>query len=162
MKPVSLAQALKHKNRLAGKIARLRSIVERDNSRRESHPIRADVRKAFEESVACARELAALKGSISAANAGVTDGSCGIYGKLNLQAELRGLITFLNALNCKEGETTERVGFLSRDEATRVVFIAVITKDEVDRLVSEHQTEIERLQDEIDQFNAATHIVFAA
>jgi hypothetical protein len=68
---------------------------------------------------------------------------------------LRGLITFLNALNCKEGETTERVGFLSRDEATRVVFIAVITKDEVDRLVSEHQAEIERLQDEIDQFNVS-------
>jgi hypothetical protein len=162
MKPISLSQALKLKNRLAGKIARLRLIVERENSRKESHPVRADVRKAFEESVACARELAALKGSIAAANAGVTDGTCGIYGKLNLQAELRGLIAFLNALNCKEGETTERVGFLSRDEATRVVFFAVITKDQVDRHVAEHQAEIERLQDEIDQFNAATRIVVAA
>lgn len=162
MKPVPLSHALKHKNRLAGKIARLRLIVERDNSRKESHPIRSDVRKAFEESLACARELAALKGTIAAANAGVTDGTCGIYGKLNLQAELRGLIKFLEALNCKEGETTERVGFLSRDEATRVVFIAVITKDEVDRYMADHQSEIERLQDEIDEFNAATRVVIAA
>jgi hypothetical protein len=158
MKPVSLSQALKLKNRLAGKIARLRLIVERENSRKESHPIRADVRKAFEESVEFSRELAALKGSIAAANAGVTDGSCGIYGKLNLQAELRGLISFLTGLNCKEGETTERVGFLSRDEATRVVFVAVIAKDEVDRLVADYQAEVECLQDEIDQFNGATRI----
>lgn len=162
MKPVSLSQALKHKNRLAGKIARLRYIVERENSRKESHPVRADVRKTFEESVAYARELAALKGTIAAANAGVTEGTCGIYGKLNLQAELRGLITFLKALNCDEGETTERVGFLSRDEATRVVFVAVITKDEVDRHIADYQAEIERLQDEIDQFNAVTRIVIAA
>jgi hypothetical protein len=162
MKPVPLSQALKQKNRLAGEIARLRAIVERENSRKESQPVRADVRSVFTKSVERARELAALKGAIASANAGVTDGDRGIYGKLNLQAELRGLITFLKDLNCREGETTERVGFLSRDEATRVVFVAVITKDEVDRYVAAHETEIATLQDEIDEFNAATRIVTAA
>jgi len=162
MNSISLSQALKRKNRLAGEVARLRQIVERENSRKESKPSRADVRKAFEDSVARSRELAALKGAIAAANAGVVTEGHGIYGKLNLQAELRGLIAFLKALNAKEGEEVERVGFLSRDEATRAIYVAEIKRDEIDRNVVAYQTEIERLQDEIDEFNAATHIVVAA
>lgn len=158
MKTINLSQALKHKNRLAGDVARLREIVQRENSRKESQPARADVRAAFDENVARSRELAAFKGAIAAANAGVTGADRGIYGKLNLQAELRGLITFIKALNTKEGEDVERVGFLSRDEAIRTVFVAIITRDEVDRLTVAYQTEIERLQDEIDEFNATTRI----
>lgn len=161
MKPISLSQALKQKNRLAGEVARLRQIVERENSRKQTQPARADVRKAFEESVARSRELAALKGSVAAANAGVFSGGKGIYGKLNLQAELRGLIVFLKGLNTKEGEEVERVGFLSRDEAARVVYVAEIKRDEVDRNIVAFQSEIELLQDEIDEFNAATRIVIA-
>jgi hypothetical protein len=162
MKSISLAQALKQKNRLAGEVARLRLIVQRENSRKESKPSRTDVRKAFEESVARSRELAALKGSIAEANAGVVAGGHGIYGKLNLQAELRGLIAFLKELDAKEGEEVERVGFLSRDEATRAVYVAEIKRDEIDRSVATYQGEIEHLQDEIDEFNAATRIVVAA
>jgi len=158
MKTINLSHALKHKNRLAGDVARLREIVQRENSRKESQPARADVRAAFDENVTRSRELAAFKGAIAAANAGVTGADRGIYGKLNLQAELRGLIAFIKALNTKEGEDVERVGFLSRDEAIRTVFVASITRDEVDRLTVAYQTEIERLQDEIDEFNATTRI----
>lgn len=162
MKSLNLSQALKHKNRLAGDVARLRDIVQRENSRKESQPARADVRAAFDESVARSRELAHFKGAIAAANAGVTDADRGIYGKLNLQAELRGLIVFIKALNTKEGEEVERVGFLSRDEAVRTVFVAVITREEVDRLTVAYQNEIDRLQDEIDEFNATTRIPLSA
>lgn len=162
MKTITLSHALKHKNRLAGEIARLREIVQRENSRKESQAARADVRAAFDENVARSRELAAFKGSIAAANAGVTGLDRGIYGKLNLQAELRGMIAFIKALNTKEGEEVERVGFLSRDEAVRTVFVATITRDEVDRLTVAYQTEIERLQDEIDEFNATTRISLTA
>jgi hypothetical protein len=162
MKTINLSQALKHKNRLAGEVSRLREIVQRENSRKESQPARADVRAAFDASVSRSHELAHFKGAIAAANAGVTDADHGIYGKLNLQAELRGLIAFIKALNTKEGEEVERVGFLSRDEAVRTVFIAVITREEVDRLTVAFQTEIERLQDEIDEFNATTRIPLTA
>ena len=161
MKTITLSHALKHKNRLAGEVARLREIVQRENSRKETQPARTDVRAAFDESVARSRELAAFKGAIAAANAGVTGLDHGIYGKLNLQAELRGLIAFLKDLSTKEGEEIERVGFLSRDEAARTVFVATITRDEVDRLTVAYQTEIERLQDEIDEFNATTRIPLA-
>jgi hypothetical protein len=162
MKSISLAQALKQKNRLAGEVARLRQIVERENSRRESKPARADVRKVYDQSVAMSRQLATLKGAIAAANAGVVAGGQGIYGKLNLQAELRGLIVFLKTLDSKEGEEVERVGFLSRDEASRTVYVAEIKRDEIDRNITAYQVEIERLQDEVDEFNAATRIIVAA
>lgn len=162
MKTITLSHALKHKNRLAGEVARLREIVQRENSRKDTQAIRADVRAAFDENVTRSRELAAFKGAIAAANAGITGADLGIYGKLNLQAELRGLIAFIKALNTREGEVVEQVGFLSRDEAIRTVFIAVITRDEVDRLTVAFQNEIERLQDEIDEFNAITRIPLSA
>ena len=158
MNTLSLAQALKQKNRLAGESTRLREIVKRENSRKESTPARADVRASYNELVAASRQLATLKGAISTANAGAADFTRGIYGKLNLQAELRGLIAFLDELSTKEGEEVERVGFLSRDEASKTVFVAEIKRDEVDRLKREFQKEIEVLQDEIDEFNAATRI----
>lgn len=162
MKTIPLSQALKQKNRLAGEVARLREIVQRENSRKESQPARADVRVAFDESVIRSRELAAFKGAIATANAGAPSGDRGIYFKLNLQAELRGLIAFIKALNTKEGEEVERVGFLSRDEAVHTVFLATINRNEVDRLVVAYQTEIERLQDEIDEFNVITRIPLTA
>ena len=162
MKSFNLAQALKHKNRLAGEIARAREIVQRENSRKESQAARADVRAVFAQCVARSRELAAFKGAIAAANAGVVSGDRGIYGKLNLQAELRGLITFLKGLNTKEGEEVERGGFMSRDDAVRTVYVATIARDEVDRLVATYQAEIEQLQDEIDEFNAITRITLSA
>ena len=162
MKTLNLAQALKQKNRLAGEIARGREIVQRENSRKESQAARADVRAVFEANVARARELADFKGAIAAANAGVVKGGRGIYGKLNLQAELRGLITFMKALNTMEGEEVERVGFMSRDDAVRTVYVATIARDEVDRLVATYQAEIEQLQDEIDEFNATTRITISA
>lgn len=162
MKSFNLAQALKHKNRLAGEIARAREIVQRENSRKEPQAARADVRAVFDQCVAQSRELAAFKGAIAAANAGVVSGDRGIYGKLNLQAELRGLITFMKALNTREGEEVERVGFMSRDDAVRTVYVATIARDEVDRLVAAYQAEIEQLQDEIDEFNATTRITLSA
>jgi hypothetical protein len=162
MKSFNLAQALKHKNRLAGEIARAREIVQRENSRKESQAARADVRAVFDQCVAQSRELAAFKGAIASANAGVVSADRGIYSKLNLQAELRGLITFMKALNTKEGEEVERVGFMSRDDAVRTLYVATITRDEVDRLVAIYQAEIEQLQDEIDEFNATTRITISA
>ena len=54
------------------------------------------------------------------------------------------------------------MGFLSRDETTRAVYVAAIKRDEIDRHVAAYQVEIERLQDEIDEFNAGTRIVVAA
>jgi hypothetical protein len=51
MKSINLSQALKQKNRVAGEIARLREIVQRENSRKEKQPARADVRVAFDQSV---------------------------------------------------------------------------------------------------------------
>ncbi len=162
MKTFTLTQALKQKNRLAGEISRAREIVQRENSRKQTQPVRADVRAVFDEMVIRSRELASLKGAIAAANAGVLDGDRGIYAGLNLQAELRGLIVFLKTLNTKEGEELERVGFLSRDEAARTIYVATIARDEVDRLIAAHQAEIEQLQDEIDAFNVNTRFTVPA
>ena len=84
MKTFNLAQALKYKNRLARESARAREIVQREDSRQGSQLARADVRALFDQCVAQSRELAAFKGSVAAANAGVVSRDRRIYGKLNL------------------------------------------------------------------------------
>ena len=162
MNTISLSQALKQKNRLAGEVARLREIVQRENSRRNANAVRADVRAVFDDMVERPRRLAAFKGVLAAANAGASDVKVGIYGQLNLQAELRGLIAFIKALNTKEGEHTEDVSArVFGGDATPVVYVAEITRAEVDRLVAAFEAEIHSLQDEIDGFNASVRLPFA-
>ena len=160
MKIINLSQALKQKNRLAGEIARLRDIVQRENSHNEKTPVRADVHATFDSLVAKSRELALLKGAISIANAGASDIAQGIYVKLHLQAELRGLIKFVEGLPTKEGEDSGRLGFL-RDERVVTVLAAEIKRDEIDTLRAKFQREIESLQDAIDAFNSEARLEFA-
>ena len=162
MNTISLSQALKQKNRLAGEVSRLREIVQRENSRRQANAPRADVRAVFDDMIARSRRLAAFKGGLAAANAGVCDLKAGIYGQLNLQAELRGLIAFIKTLNTKEGEHHEDVSArMFGGESAPVIYVAEITRDEVDRLVAAFEAEIHALQDEIDAFNASVRLPLA-
>lgn len=162
MKTISLSQALKQKNRLAGEVSRLREIVQRENSRRQANAPRADVRAVFNDMIARSRRLAEFKGALAAANAGASDPKAGIYGQLNLQAELRGLIAFIKTLNTKEGEHQEDVSTrVFGGDAAPVIYVAEITRDEVDRLVATFEAEIHVLQDEIDAFNATVRLALA-
>lgn len=162
MNTLSLSQALKQKNRLAGDVSRLREIVQRENSRRKANNARADVRAVFDDMIVRSRRLAAFKGALAAANAGALDVKSGIYGQLNLQAELRGLIAFVKALNTKEGEHAEDVSArVFGGDSAPVVYVAEVTRDEVDRLVAAFEAEIHVLQDEIDAFNASVRLPLA-
>ena len=160
MKTISLAQALKLKNRMAGEISRMRDIINRENSLPETEEARANSRTAFTDLAGKCRDLATLKALIATANTGTPELSGGIYAMLNLQAELRGLIEFLKSLDTKEGNAADSGGFFSRRDPREVKYVAEIKRDEVDRWIGEFQHEIHMLQDTIDEFNSQTTLTW--
>ena len=77
---MTLAQALKQKNRLAGELVRLQSIFQRENARRSDSVSEIDRMRIWESILETSRQLGELKGKIAKAN-------IGIYSKIERMAE---------------------------------------------------------------------------
>ena len=67
---MTLAQALKEKNRLAGELARNWSMIARENSKREDSPRVIDVAETYRKVQLYKEKLTELKTKIGLANAG--------------------------------------------------------------------------------------------
>lgn len=137
---MSLAKALKVKNRLAGRLAKAAVTVTTYNSVMEGRKGEVEVlvwdRLRQELSLA----LIELKTAIYAANAG-------IYRALNELEEKKGEVAFLNGLNTRHGSEP---GY----EGQTYVYVAAIQKQDVDKRVKQLEKEIDDLQDQLDKYNA--------
>lgn len=147
-KHMKLVKALKQKNRLAGELSRLTRIFERENCRRNDNPSKVDVAAVWENIQSVSDELGVLKGKIATANVG-------IYPQLERMAELKSRISLLDALHYKEGE---EVSYLDRENKVVYNWTAFINREKADQIIAELQKEVDRLQDEVDEFNAVTEI----
>jgi hypothetical protein len=149
-----LSQALKRKNRLAGELARLQAVLQRENSRREGSSSTVDREAVFNQIAEVRRRLIELK-------TGITQANLDIYPKIAEMAELKSFIAFLSALDTKHGVHAEVVGHY-QTEPRDVRYDAYLTREKVDALVVETQRRIEKLQDEIDVHNASRSIPLEA
>ncbi len=138
---LSLSKALKVKNRLAGRLAKLNATVAAYNCTVEGRRSEVDVAGADKQRTALSAALVDLKSSIYEANKG-------IYRTIILIGEKKSEIDFLNGLNTKHGE--EPHGY----QGTTVKYVAVIQKQDVDKRVKQLEKEIDDLQDQIDKYNA--------
>ena len=91
-------------------------------------------------------ELIALKTAIHLANAPV-------YNKIFRLSELKSVVKFLNALNCSEGKEQNRYG--NTESRIMEVEIGIVDRD---NKVKEFETEIDKIQDELDYYNATTEL----
>lgn len=146
---LSLNQALKQKNRLAGEITRLQMILRRENSRRNDNPSKVDGLEVWEDIKKTAQKLHILKAAICQANPP-------IYPAIEKMAELKSLINFLHTVPTKEGEEILLVG--RNQEKLTYTWTSFFNTEKIDEMVRYYQSQIENLQDEIDAFNAQTHI----
>lgn len=145
---MKLAKALKLKNRLAGEVAQLKELLTQQNSRPSRQKFDYDNTQVLGELRAKIDELIQTKAAIGAANAA-------IYAQIFRLAELKGLVATLKALPTKEGVYVESLGYA---QSVEVEYTAQLKKAEVDRLIQELETEIQALQDALDEFNF-THSV---
>ena len=142
---ITLAKALKLKNRLAGRVTKLTQDVQNSNSVQEGAEA-VDVRARLAERAAAVGLLTDLKYAIFRANQPVQKAIFELAERKAEVALLAGLATKHGAY--KEGYPT----------AGEVVYVAQLRKAEVDGLVLKLETEIDRLQDRLDGFNHETVI----
>lgn len=146
-KRVTIARALKEKNRVAGRLAKARELVGRENSKDKNVPRGIDVSETYTLAKTLRDRLVSIKSAIAEANSPIVS-------KIIELDEVKSEISYLNGLDVKEGKFVE-TNYGSRIETE---LEAVIRKPQVLDEVAALQARADRLQDELDEFNAATKI----
>jgi hypothetical protein len=145
---ISLAKALKLKNRLAGRLSQVVGDIQAYNSVLEEQVGKVDVKALLENRNAISLALVELKIGLYKANVG-------IQRELYTLAEKKGEIDFYRMLNTRDG--SERHGY----QNTNVTYKATVLKAEVDAKIKALETEVDSLQDQIDSYNHSTKFAIA-
>lgn len=140
---MKIAKALKLKNQLAGEITHLKGVLETQNCRPEKQPFDYDTQAVLGELKAKIVRFVKVKAAIAAANAE-------IYDKIFLMAEFKGLIKTLKDLDTRNGGIYDGNNYTT---PSYLFYTTQIKRAEADRQISEIQSEINRLQEELDTFN---------
>ena len=141
MAEITLAKALKVKNRLTGRLAKVQADIQAYNSVPEGQADQVNVpalMKARDELVGA---LVALKAAINEAN---REAQRDIY----LLAEKKATAQFLAGVNTRHGPQPPVY-----PSTIEVNYVAALKKGDVDGLVAGLEKEIDQLQDRLDQFN---------
>ena len=145
---ITLAQALKEKNRIVGEISRLWDLVENENSCWESHTRSIDVKETMQTIEFLVQKLVELKTKIGKANEG---------NLANMYAleECKSQMSRFSKLN-----TLEDVRYRGVNDDIMEVRSAEITAQEVLQRNKNLQRQCNQLQDELDAYNATHKIEF--
>lgn len=146
-KTVTVARALKEKNRIAGRLAFVRELVNKENSHDRKIPRAVDVLEIYKEAKSLRNRLIGVKTAIAVANRP-------IVGKIIELDEVKSEIAYLNGLEVKEGCFPDG-GYGYRIDAE---FDAIIRKQQVLDEQAALQAKADKLQDELDEFNAVTKV----
>ena len=145
---ISLAQALKEKNRLVGEIANLWKLVQSENSCWEPYTRSIDVRETLETIKLYTAKLIELKTKIGKANHGNLENMYALEEAKSKMAKIDGI------------ETEEDVRYIGVKEEREIHRTAIVKKAECLAMKRELQLECNRLQDALDTYNAITKIEF--
>lgn len=150
---MNIAKALKTKNRLAGEISRLQTLLQSSN-KRDSRVDEATIvfrsDKILTALIEKTRELVELKTKIALANAG-------IFGKIEELAQTKSLLSQISALNTTEQLSVKVDPYNAADTRAYSVVCFIKESDKEESRMT-LQSKIESLQDEIDDYNAKTQI----
>jgi len=141
---MTLAKALKLKNRLAQKINNLKEEIQTENSARTDDPRKIKVEDLMIELKETIEKLIKLKISIFVASTPMRENILRL-------GELKSTILFLKGINTREGKIDN---YGDNDIEYSVVFDKIYIKKKVINC----EEEIDSLQDELDQFNHKTEI----
>jgi hypothetical protein len=141
---ITLARALKLKNRLAGRLAKLSNDFETYNSVPAGSD-QPDLKALYAERARLVVQLIELKVVINAANQPVQQ-------TIFALAELKSLVALLGKMKTKHGKLVE--GY----SGTEVEYVAQFRKADVDREVRRLEAQIDRFQEQLDGFNHKTTV----
>ncbi len=150
MRHITLAQALKEKNRISGEIRRLWEALQQENSRREDETRSIDIRETLKTIELYTEKLVELKTKIGLANAGNLK-------HIYRMEECKGKLAKLADVNTDDAPFYLQVYSNNGKLISRNV---VISKKEIREMQNRLQLECNKLQDEMDAYNALTKIDF--
>jgi hypothetical protein len=146
LQAITLAKALKVKNRLAGRLAKVQADILAYNSVPEGQADQVNVPALLKTREELVEGLVSLKAAINEANREVQRD---IYDL----AEKKATAQFLAGLNTRHGPQPAVY-----PNTTAVNYVAALKKADVDDRVARLEKEIDQLQDRLDQFNHAHRI----
>lgn len=146
---MTLARALKEKNRVAGRLAIVRGRIHRLNSWEEDiAPREGDVQALDAEASQLQQRLIAIKSAIAVANVKIAE-------KLISLSETKSEIEYVKGIPTKAGTFIDVTYGGAHITHT---FTTVLSNQAVIQRCEELQAKIEQLQDEIDEYNALTQV----
>ena len=145
---ITLAQALKEKNRLTGEISKLWLLLQRENGCWENRTRSIDVNETMQTINEYTQKLIELKTKIGKANSGNLEN---IYALEEYKSQIS---KYSNI------DSDDDVRYLGENEERILTKSCVIKKSEVLKLQKSLQIKCNHLQDELDAYNAAHKIEF--
>jgi len=145
MKKMTVAQALKEKNKLASKIRINWFRISTKNALPKGAVRPYDINLVKEDNLKLIDELVKLKTSIHNASSPVRE-------KIFRLSELKAILTNLEKIPTSEGLTRDKY------ESNYTEMESILKTVEVDEMISKYQDEIDELQNELDKFNYMTMI----
>jgi len=141
---MTLAKALKKKNRLAQKISKLQTEIQRENSVQKDDPRKIKVETLMVELEERVKQLIKLKIAIFVASTPMRE-------SILTLSELKSQIVFLQGISTREGKISEYGD-------TVVEYTAAFDKLYIRDRVQICEDKIDSIQDELDKFNHTTEI----
>jgi len=141
LQEITLAKALKVKNRLTGRLAKVQEDIQTYNSVPEGQADQVSVSALMKTREELVGALVALKTAINDANGEVQRD---IYDL----AEKKATALFLSGVNTRHGPQPPVY-----PSTIEVNYVAALKKADVDALMVRLENEIDQLQDKLDQFN---------
>jgi hypothetical protein len=141
MAKITLAKALKIKNRLTGRMAKVQADIQVYNSVPEGQADQVNVPALMQTRAELVGELVGLKTAINEAN---REAQRDIY----LLAEKKATAQFLADVNTRHGPQPPVY-----PSTVEITYVAALKKADVDALVARLENETDQLQDKLDQFN---------
>ena len=141
MAEITLGKALKIKNRLTGRLAKVQADIQAFNSIPERQAGQVNVPALMKTREELVGALVSLKTATNDAN---REAQQDIYDL----AEKKATAQFLAGLNTRHGPQPPVY-----PSTTEVIYVAALKKADVDALMSRLETEIDQLQDKLDHLN---------
>src|SRR5262249_32635884 len=141
MAEITLAKALKVKNRLTGRLAKVQADIQTYNSVPQGQADQANITALMQPRAELVGALVGLKTAINEAN---REAQRDIYDL----AEKKATAQFLAGVNTRHGPQPPVY-----PSTVEVNYVAALKKADVDALVARLEKEIDQLQDRLDQFN---------
>jgi len=154
MTQITLAKALKLKNRLTSRINQVKKQITAHNGYVVDKNIPVSEIKLQVDVPVCLQDLTKLTNSLVEVKSAINNANANSSGKIFLLSELKGLISFYENLDCDERLVQNFSTKYNVDDIKRVQ----ISLSDKNNLIKELTKKAEFIQDELDEYNATTKI----